>query len=68
MIYVPSFIKIVWGIQNLVQGYTGTRRSDLINTILIFQNKESEVKIPRYTGHMCEYKKWNHIRIDRLLQ
>jgi hypothetical protein len=40
VIYMPSFIKIDSGVQNLVEGgYTDTQRNDLISLRLFFQNK-----------------------------
>jgi hypothetical protein len=46
VIYVPSFIKIGSGIQNLIGGYTDThgQQHDLISLLYFFQNKERRLK------------------------
>jgi hypothetical protein len=43
VIYIPSFIKIGSGIQNLFGGYTDGQQGDLLSLLLFFQNEESGV-------------------------
>jgi isopenicillin N synthase-like dioxygenase len=47
MIYIPSFIKIGSAIQKLIRGDIQTHRKhgDCISLLLLFQNKESGLKI-----------------------
>jgi hypothetical protein len=46
MIYIPSFIKISSGIQELkARGYTDTQHGDFISLLLYSQNKESRLKM-----------------------
>jgi hypothetical protein len=48
VIYVPSFIKIGSGVQELIRGihrHTHGQQGDLISLLLFFQNKESRLKI-----------------------
>jgi hypothetical protein len=51
VIYVPSYIKIGSGVQKLMEGYADTythgQQRDLIS--LLFQNKESKLKIGGHT-------------------
>jgi hypothetical protein len=47
MIYIPSFINIGSGIQELIEGgdkYTDIQISYLISLLLFFQNDESRLK------------------------
>jgi hypothetical protein len=48
-VYIPSFIRIGSGIQNLLEGiYMQTHKhrqeGDLMSLLLLFQNKESRLK------------------------
>jgi hypothetical protein len=46
MIYIPSFIKIVSGVQKLIGGNSQTHRQhgDRISLLSFFQNKEIRLK------------------------
>jgi hypothetical protein len=50
MIYIPTFIKIGSGIQKLIRGIH-RQHGDLITLILLFQNKESRLKIEQIAFH-----------------
>jgi hypothetical protein len=54
VIYIPSFIKTGSGIQTLIGGDTQTHRQhgDRISLLLVFQNKESGIKIK---ACLCDY-------------
>jgi hypothetical protein len=47
MVYIPNYIKAGSGIQTLIRGGTQPHRQqgDLISLLLVFQNKESRLKI-----------------------
>jgi hypothetical protein len=47
MIYMPSYIQIVSGIQKLITGDSQTHRQygDCISLLLFFQNTDSRLKI-----------------------
>jgi hypothetical protein len=48
MIYIPSFIKIGSAIQKLIGEYIDTRQHGyFISLLLLFQNKESRLKIEK---------------------
>jgi hypothetical protein len=55
MIYMPSFIQIGSGTQNLLRGIhiqTHIQQGDLKSLLLFFQNKESRVKTVKHTSHL----------------
>jgi hypothetical protein len=55
MIYIPSFIKIVSGIQKLLGGIhiqIYRQQRDLISLILFFQNKEIRLKEKAFYSNM----------------
>jgi hypothetical protein len=62
VIYVPSFIKIGSGIQKLMSGdtQTHTQQRDLISLHLLFQNKESMLKMGR------DETEWDSLGLIRL--
>jgi hypothetical protein len=52
IIYIPSFIKIGSDIQKLIRGVTDTQRGDRINLLPFFQNKESSLKIRKFSNSL----------------
>jgi hypothetical protein len=45
MVYIPSFIKICSGIQNLIGAGIHRQHGDLISLLLFFQNEENRLEI-----------------------
>jgi hypothetical protein len=56
---IPSFIKIVSGVQKVMGGYTDRQLSDRISLLLFFPNKESRLKmfISACAVHTCVHNK-----------
>jgi hypothetical protein len=45
IIYIPSFIKIISGIQKLIWGiHRHTDNTEIVYVLFLFQNKESRIK------------------------
>jgi hypothetical protein len=64
MTYIQSFIKIGWGIQNLISGFTQTHRQhgDLISLLLFFNKENRLIK-----SELEQREHWKHETITEII-